>query len=79
MDVRYNNNALAELNDCIGGLLHLRLNVTTFRTLLHLGPNVITLRTNLTSDQYQYLGNCPPTPSLTQQQSINNKLRLMLG
>ena len=24
-------------------------------------------------DQYQYLGNCPPTPSLTQQQSIDNK------
>ena len=30
-------------------------------------------------DQYQYLGNCPPTPPLTQQQSIDNKLRLMLG
>ena len=30
-------------------------------------------------DQYQYLGNCPPTPPLTQRQSINNKLRLMLG
>ena len=26
------------------------------------------------SDQYQYLGNCPPTPPLTQQQSIDNKL-----
>ena len=25
-------------------------------------------------DQYQYLGNCPPTPPLTQQQSINNNL-----
>ena len=32
------------------------------------------------SDQYQYLGNCPPTPPLTQQQAIiDNKLRLMLG
>ena len=31
-----------------------------------------------TSDQYQYLGNCPPTPPLTQQ-SIDNKLGLMLG
>ena len=31
------------------------------------------------SDQYQYLGNCPPTPPLTQQRSIDNKLRLMLG
>ena len=30
-------------------------------------------------DQYQYLGNCPPTPSLTQQQSIDNKLGWMLG
>ena len=25
------------------------------------------------SDQYQYLGNGPPTPPLTQQQSIDNK------
>ena len=31
------------------------------------------------SDQYQYLGNCPPAPPLTQQQSIDNKLGLMLG
>ena len=31
------------------------------------------------SDQYQYLGNCPPTPPLTQQQSIDNNLGLMLG
>ena len=30
-------------------------------------------------DQYQYLGNCPPTPPLTQQQSIDNKLGLMMG
>ena len=30
-------------------------------------------------DQYQYLGNCPPTPPLIQQQSIDNKLRLMLS
>ena len=29
--------------------------------------------------QYQYLGNCPPTSPLTQQQSIDNKSRLMLG
>ena len=27
----------------------------------------------------QYLGNCPPSPPLTQQQSIDNKLGLMLG
>ena len=31
------------------------------------------------SDQYQYLGNCPLTPPLTQQQSIDNKWGLMLG
>ena len=24
-------------------------------------------------DQYQYLGNCPPTSPLTQQQSIDSK------
>ena len=30
-------------------------------------------------DQYQYLGNYPPTPPLTQQLSIDNKLRLTLG
>ena len=30
-------------------------------------------------DQYHYLGNCPPTPPLTQQQLIDNKLGLMLG
>ena len=47
MDVRHNNNALQELNDCIRGLLHLGLHVIKFRTLLHLGPNVITFRTLL--------------------------------
>ena len=36
-DVRYNNNALKEYNDCIGGLLHLGLNVFKLTTLLHLG------------------------------------------
>ena len=30
-------------------------------------------------DEYPYLGNCPPTPPLTQQQSIENNLGLMLG
>ena len=30
-------------------------------------------------DQYQYPSNYPPTPPLTQQQSIDNKLGLMLG
>ena len=33
----------------------------------------------LLRDQYQYLGNSPPTPPLTQQQSIDNNLGLMLG
>ena len=47
MDVRHNNNALKELNNCIGGLLHLGLNVITSRTLLHIGPNVIKFRTLL--------------------------------
>ena len=37
MDVLHNNNALKELNDYIGGLLHLGLNVITFRTLFLLG------------------------------------------
>ena len=36
-----------------------------------------TLLTQL--DQYQYLGNCPPTPTLSQQQSTESKLGLMLG
>ena len=31
------------------------------------------------ADQYRYLGNCPPTPPLTEQQSIDDKLGLMLG
>ena len=30
-------------------------------------------------DQYQYLGNCPPTPPLTQKQSVDNNLGLMSG
>ena len=36
-------------------------------------------RYELLSNQYQYLGNCPPTPPLTQQQSVDNNLGLMLG
>ena len=48
VNVRYNNNALTELNDCIGSLLHLGLNVVTFRTSLNLGSNVITSRTVIT-------------------------------
>ena len=30
-------------------------------------------------DQCQYLSNCAPTPPLVQQQSADNRLRLMLG
>ena len=37
-------------------LLHLGLNVITFRALLHLGPNVITLRTLLHLGQLLHLG-----------------------
>ena len=47
---------LAQLNDCIGGLLHLGPNVITFRALLHLGPNVITFRTSLHLGQLLHLG-----------------------
>ena len=47
---------LVQLNDCIGGLLHLGPNVITFRALLHLGPNVITFRTLLHLGQLLHLG-----------------------
>ena len=47
---------LAQLNDCVGGLLQLGPNVITFRTLLHLGPNVITFRTLLHLGQLLHLG-----------------------
>ena len=47
---------LAQLNDCIGGLLHLGPNVITFRALLHLGPNVNTFRTLLHLGQLLHLG-----------------------
>ena len=47
---------LAQLNDCIGGLLHLGPNVITFRALIHLGPNVITFRTLLHLGQLLHLG-----------------------
>ena len=63
MDVRHNNNALQESNDFIGGLLHLGLNVITFRTLLHLGPNVISFRTLLHLGQLLHLGLQHPHPS----------------
>ena len=37
------------------------------------------LQSLLDWDQYQYLGNCLPTPPLTQQQSIDKKLGLGQG
>ena len=46
---------LAQLNYCIGGLLHLGPKVITFRALLHLGPNIITLRTLLHLGQFLHL------------------------
>ena len=52
----FNISVLAQLNDCIGGLLHLGPNVITFRALLHLGPNVITFRTLLHLGQLLHLG-----------------------
>ena len=47
---------LAQLNDCIGGLLHLGPNVITFRASLHLGPNFMTFRTLLHLGQLLHLG-----------------------
>ena len=47
---------LAQLNDCIGALLHLGPNVITFRASLHLGPNVITFRNSLHLRQLLQLG-----------------------
>ena len=52
----FNISMLAQLNDCIGGLLHLGPNVITFRALLHLGPNVITFRTLLHLGQLLHIG-----------------------
>ena len=52
----FNISMLAQLNDCIGGLLHLGPNVITFRASLHLGPNVMTFRTLLPLGQLIHLG-----------------------
>ena len=40
-DVRSNNNALKEFNDCIGGLLHLGPNVITSRTVVTFRPSTM--------------------------------------
>ena len=44
----------------------------SFRKQMHANPQDF-------PDQYQYLGNCPPTPPLTQQQSIDNNVGLGEG
>ena len=61
-----------------------RATLTILLTVLYKLPHerMADVKTNsfiTLSDQYQYLDNCPPNPPLTQQQSIDNKLRLMLG
>ena len=48
--VRYNNNAPAQLNDCIEGLLYLGINVITFMTLLHLGLQQFFVRLDIRND-----------------------------
>ena len=45
---------------------------TSLRWPIHV--NNLIDKTKLFWDQYQYLGNCPPTPPLTQQQSTDYKL-----
>ena len=47
-----------------------------YQIVYHTGA-CLTMLTEL--DQYQYPSNYPPTPPLTQQQSIDNNLGLMLG
>ena len=47
--------------------------ISHIRKVIYSNPSAVNF------DQYQYLSNCPPTPPLTKQQSIDNKLRLMLG
>ena len=54
VDIRHNNNALKELNDCIGGLLHLGLDVITLEGASHSCTkmyewNLITWKTSFTS------------------------------
>ena len=66
---------LAQLNDCIGGLLHLGPNVITFRALLHLGPNVITFRTSLHLGQLLQLGLQQPFRLFITRQKILNALK----
>ena len=47
--------------------------------MLHFKIFVSGIENMCVEDQYQYPGNCPPTPPLTQRRSIDDKLGLMLG
>ena len=71
-----NDNLVTGNNIAVSNLLLVSLVYTFFFTLLATLKSIVIMKY---SDQYQYLGNCPPTPPLTQQQSIDNKLGLMLG
>ena len=72
-----NDNLVTGNNIAVTNLLLVSLVCTFFfLTLLATLKSIVIMKY---SDQYQYLGNCPPTPPLTQQQSIDNKLGLMLG
>ena len=72
-----NDNLVTVNNIAVTNLLLVSLVFpSSFFTLLATLKSIVIMKY---SDQYQYLGNCPPTPPLTQQQSIDNKLGLMLG
>ena len=72
-----NDNLVTGNNIAVTNLLLVSLVCTFFFfTLLATLKSIVIMKY---SDQYQYLGNCPPTPPLTQQQSIDIKLGLMLG
>ena len=72
-----NDNLVTGNNIAVTNLLLVSLVCTFFFfTLLATLKSIVIMKY---SDQYQYLGNCPPTLPLTQQQSIDNKLGLMLG
>ena len=53
---------LAQLNDCIGGLLHLGPNVITFRTLLHLGQLLHLGLQQLLPQNYRHGFSCLNSP-----------------
>ena len=53
--------------------------VSGCEVMLYIKVFVSGIESMCVEDQYQYLGNCPPTPPLTQRQSIDDKLGLMLS